>query len=168
MLFARSAHLSHCGRYGGKTASGHKHPFNPTFDRHRQSMPTTQNLPLKTPARSAGSRFGSLQRPPAARSRSESRGDRIGRDRQLIKIVDECAAPRIGRARLQFGRDRAGHGRRARNIPSISAAVPKSPARRRLRALRLRQGGSTRPLRPTLHPIGASNSSDRIPFSERL
>jgi hypothetical protein len=33
---------------------------------------------------------------------------------------------------------------------------------------RLRRGGLTRPLRPTLHPIGASNSSDRVPFSERF
>jgi hypothetical protein len=26
---------------------GHKHPFNSTFDRHRQSMPTAQNLSSK-------------------------------------------------------------------------------------------------------------------------
>jgi len=79
-----------------------------------------------------------------------------------------CGSPRRTCA------NRAGHDRRRADL--VVDFVPQ-PFRNR-RALRLReaprvrQAGSTRPLRPTLHPMGASNSSDRVPFqnpfSERL
>ena len=123
---------------------------------------------LKTPARSAAPRSGSHPHPPAARSRTQWRGQWNRPGSPAYKNHRRMCGSRVGRAGLQFGANRARHDVVVRSCrPSQRnpyAIAPRAAAP----PPRAAQCGSTRPLRPTLHPNCASNSSGRVPFQNDL